>query len=135
MKIFKKKFLVSLEAITEIKLFSAIPIGAISKINSKLEPLVLPAKHIIFEKGDIADALYIIEFGSVQVEIEPPVVLGSGDYFGETGLISQAERNATISVLEEAKLLKLSKESLDDLMDEYPALFEDLQRSAADRTG
>ena len=91
--------------------------------------------NIIFEKGDIADALYIIEFGSVQVEIEPPVVLGSGDYFGETGLISQAERNATISVSEEAKLLKLSKESLDDLMDEYPALFEDLQRSAADRTG
>ncbi len=61
--------------------------------------------------------------------------VGSGDYFGETGLISQAERNATISVLEEAKLLKLSKESLDELTEEYPALFEDLKQSAADRTG
>ncbi|MEK9608009.1 MAG: cyclic nucleotide-gated ion channel, partial [Gammaproteobacteria bacterium] len=131
----KRNFLVSLEAITEINLFSNLPIGAITKINSKLEPLVLPAKQIIFEKGDIADALYIIEFGSVQVEIETPVVLGSGDYFGETGLISQAERNATISVLEEAKLLKLSKESLDELTEEYPALFEDLKKSAADRTG
>ena len=131
----KRNFLVSLEAITEINLFSNLPIGAITKINSKLEPLVLPAKQIIFEKGDIADALYIIEFGSVQVEIESPVVLGSGDYFGETGLISQAERNATISVLEEAKLLKLSKESLDELTEEYPALFEDLKQSAADRTG
>ena len=131
----KRNFLVSLEAITEINLFSNLPIGAITKINSKLEPLVLPAKQIIFEKGDIADALYIIEFGSVQVEIETPVVLGSGDYFGETGLISQAERNATISVLEEAKLLKLSKESLDELTEEYPALFEDLKQSAADRTG
>ena len=49
--------------------------------------------------------------------------------------LSQAERNATISVLEEAKLLKLSKESLDELSEEYPALFEDLKRSAADRTG
>ena len=56
-------------------------------------------------------------------------------YFGETGLISQAERNATISVLEEAKLLKLSKESLEELTEEYPALFEDLKLSAADRTG
>ena len=131
----KRNFLVSLEAITEINLFSNLPIGAITKINSKLEPLVLPAKQIIFEKGDIADALYIIEFGSVQVEIETPVVLGSGDYFGETGLISQAERNATISVLEEAKLLKLSKEALDELTEEYPALFEDLKKSAVDRTG
>ena len=131
----KRNFLVSLEAITEINLFSNLPIRAITKINSKLEPLVLPAKQIIFEKGDIADALYIIEFGSVQVEIESPVVLGSGDYFGETGLISQAERNATISVLEEVKLLKLSKESLDDLTEEYPTLFEDLKQSATDRTG
>ena len=74
MRIYKKEILVSLEAITEINLFSNLPIGAITKINSKLEPLVLPAKQIIFEKGDIADALYIIEFGSVQVEIETPVV-------------------------------------------------------------
>ena len=131
----KRNFLVSLEAITEINLFSNLPIGAITKINSKLEPLVLPAKHIIFKKGSIADALYIIEFGSVQVEIDSPVVLGSGDYFGETGLISQSERNATISVLEEVKLLKLSKESLDELIEEYPTLFEDLKLSAAKRTG
>ena len=131
----KRNFLVSLEAITEINLFSNLPIGAITKINSKLEPLVLPAKQTIFKKGDIADALYIIEFGSVQVEIDSPVVLGSGDYFGETGLISQSERNATISVLEEVKLLKLSKESLDELIEEYPTLFEDLKLSAAERTG
>ncbi len=131
----KRNFLVSLEAITEISLFSSLPIGAITKINSKLEPIVLPAKQLIFEKGDTADALYIIEFGSVQVEIEPPVILGSGDYFGETGLISDAERNASISVLEEVKLLKLSKESLEELMNEYPSLFEDLKQSATSRTG
>ena len=131
----KRNFLVSLEAITEINLFSKLPIGAITKINSKLEPLVLPAKHIVFKKGDDADALYIIEFGSIQVEIEDPVVLGSGDYFGESGLISHDKRNATISVLEESKLLRLSKESLDELIEEYPALFEDLKESALNRTG
>ena len=131
----KRNFLVSLEAITEINLFSKLPIGAITKINSKLEPLVLPAKHIVFKKGDDADALYIIEFGSIQVEIEDPVVLGSGDYFGESGLISNDKRNATISVLEESKLLRLSKESLDELIEEYPALFEDLKESALNRTG
>ena len=108
---------------------------SITKINSKLEPLVLPAKQIIFEKGDIADALYIIEFGSVQVEIETPVVWALVIILEKLALISQAERNATISVLEEAKLLKLSKESLDELTEEYPALFEDLKQSAADRTG
>ena len=47
-------FLVSLEAISEISLFSRLPIGAITKINSKLEPLVLPSKKTVFNKGDIA---------------------------------------------------------------------------------
>ena len=131
----KRNFLVSLEAITEINLFSNLPIGAITKINSKLEPIVLPAKQIIFEKGDIADALYIIEFGSVQVEIENPVILGAGDFFGETGLISDAKRNATISVQEEAKLLRLSKDSLQELTEEFSSLFEELKLSADNRTG
>jgi CRP-like cAMP-binding protein len=131
----KRNFLVSLEAITEINLFSNLPIGAIAKINSKLEPIVLPARQIIFEKGDIADALYIIEFGSVQVEIENPVILGAGDFFGETGLISDAKRNATISVQEEAKLLRLSKDSLQELTEEFSSLFEELKLSADNRTG
>ena len=126
----KRNFLVSLEAITEINLFSNLPIGAIAKINSKLEPIVLPARQIIFEKGDIADALYIIEFGSVQV-----VILGAGDFFGETGLISDAKRNATISVQEEAKLLRLSKDSLQELTEEFSSLFEELKLSADNRTG
>ena len=115
--------------------FSNLPIGAIAKINSKLEPIVLPARQIIFEKGDIADALYIIEFGSVQVEIENPVILGAGDFFGETGLISDAKRNATISVQEEAKLLRLSKDSLQELTEEFSSLFEELKLSADNRTG
>ena len=131
----KRNFLVSLEAISEISLFSRLPIGAITKINSKLEPLVLPAKKIVFNKGDIADALYIIEFGSVEVEIEKSVILGSGEYFGETGLVSEEKRNATISIVEEAKLLKLSKDSLNELIEEYPSLFEDLKTSASSRTG
>ena len=91
--------------------------------------------HIVFNKGDIADALYIIEFGSVEVEIENSVILGSGEYFGETGLVSEEKRNATISVVEEAKLLKLSKDSLNELIEEYPSLFEDLKTSASNRTG
>ena len=79
--------------------------------------------------------MYIIEFGSVEVEIENSVILGSGEYFGETGLVSEEKRNATISVVEEAKLLKLSKDSLNELIEEYPSLFEDLKTSASSRTG
>ena len=116
--------------IAGLGLFSvAVALGAQDLFKNLISGILIIAENR-FQPGDRIEV-----DGKLQVEIETPVVLGSGDYFGETGLISQAERNATISVLEEAKLLKLSKESLDELTEEYPALFEDLQRSAADRTG
>ena len=90
--------------------------------------------HFIIDQAH-QKSIYIIEFGSVEVEIENSVILGSGEYFGETGLVSEEKRNATISVVEEAKLLKLSKDSLNELIEEYPSLFEDLKTSASSRTG
>ena len=79
--------------------------------------------------------MYIIEFGSVQVEIESPVTLGQGDYFGEKGILSKELRNASISSIEEVKLLSLSKDDLEDLMEEYPHLFEELEKVSSERKG
>ena len=131
----KRNFLITMETISSIPLFSMLPIGALSKINDKLVAEIYPAKRKIIEKGDEADCMYIIEFGSVQVEIDPPVTLGQGDYFGEKGILSKDVRNASISSLEEVKLLSLSKEDLEELMEEYPHLFEELEKVSLDRTG
>ena len=95
----KKNFLVSIETITEIPLFAKLPIAALSKINEKLDPVILAAKKTVFNKGDKADSMYIIEFGHVEVEIENPVKLGPGDYFGEMGLLGNTTRNAFLVVL------------------------------------
>ena len=115
----KRNFLITMETISSIPLFSMLPIGALSKINDKLVAEIYPAKRKIIEKGDAADCMYIIEFGSVQVEIESPVTLGQGDYFGEKGILSKELRNASISSLEEVKLLSLSKEDLEDTTMEW----------------
>jgi CRP-like cAMP-binding protein len=61
--------------------------------------------------------------------------LGQGDYFGEKGILSKDVRNASISSLEEVKLLSLSEEALEELMEEYPHLFEELEKGSLDRTG
>ena len=123
----KKNFLVSIETITEIPLFAKLPIAALSKINEKLDPVILAAKKAVFKKGDQADSMYIIEFGHVEVEIENPVTLGPGDYFGEMGLIGNTERNATIRTLDEVKLLELTKEDLEELFEEHEILFREIE--------
>ena len=123
----KKNFLVSIETITEIPLFAKLPIAALSKINEKLDPVILAAKKVVFNKGDKADSMYIIEFGHVEVEIENPVKLGPGDYFGEMGLLGNTTRNATIRTLDEVKLLELTKEDLEELLEEHEVLFQEIE--------
>ena len=71
--------------------------------------------------------MYIIESGRAQVELETPIVLEKGDYFGEMGLVNNNPRTATITTLEEVKLLQLKKEDLEELFDEHPVLFQAIE--------
>ena len=43
------------------------------------------------------------------------------------GLINNNPRNATITTLEEVKLLQLKKEDLEELFDEHPVLFQAIE--------
>ena len=128
----KRNFLVSIEAITDIPLFAQLPITAIGKINEKLEVVLLPAKKTVFEKGEEADSMYIIELGRVKVELESPVLLEPGSFFGEMGLISDSPRNATVSTVDEVKLLELKKEDLQELMEEHPVLFQEIENKISE---
>ena len=123
----KRNFLVTFEAILEVPLFEELPIKALSKINEKLDAVLLPTNEAVFEKGEEADSMYIIESGRAQVELENPIVLEPGDYFGEMGLINNNPRNATITTLAEVKLLQLKKEDLEELFDEHPVLFQAIE--------
>lgn len=130
----KKNFLVSFEAIASVPLFQELPIGAVGKINEKLQVVLLAEHETIFSKGDQADSMFIIEYGKVKVEIDNPVYLVSGDYFGEMGLLGNAPRNATITAADDTKLLELTKLDLEELSEEHPGLFKELELSASSRT-
>jgi len=130
----KKNFLVSFEAIASVPLFQELPIGAVGKINEKLQAVLVNEHETIFSKGDEADSMFIIEYGKVKVEIEQPVYLVSGDYFGEMGLLGNVPRNATITAADDTKLLELTKSDLVELSEEHPGLFKELELSASTRS-
>ena len=130
----KKNFLVSFEAIASVPLFQELPIGAVGKINEKLEVVLISEHETIFSKGDEADSMFIIEYGKVKVEIENPVYLVAGDYFGEMGLLGNSPRNATITAADDTKLLELTKSDLAELSEEHPGLFKELELSVSKRT-
>ena len=130
----KRNFLITFEAIAAIPLFQQLPVGAINKINEKLDVKLFQKNEEIFKKGDEGDAMFIIEQGQVKVDLENPVYLGPGDFFGEMALISNSPRNATLVATNDSKLFELKKSDLEELFDEHEVLFRELEETIKNRS-
>ena len=97
--------------------------------------LVLPGERVI-NKGDMGDSMYFISSGAAQVEVEPaPILLGSGDFFGELALLTQAPRNANVSAVSYCQLLVLAAGDFQSLLDSSPDLRQQIHRVAQGRLG
>lgn len=85
------------------------------------------AGEFIFFEGDIESHFYIIESGEIliftkdsagkKIEI---VKLKSGETFGEFALIDKGARTASAQALSEAKLMKISSESYEMMVNDLP---------------
>lgn len=84
---------------------------------SALEPVDLSTGAVVLREGEAADDYYIIQRGRCLVSRQPSprsdrqqlAILGPGDAFGEEGLLTGAPRNATVAMLSEGRLMRLSR--------------------------
>lgn len=111
------------DTIRNIPLFSGLSREDVAKIMGCLVEEECAASHKIFSQGDQGDALYLIQSGAVNVQVdsgggrsETIAVLGPQEYFGEMALLSSAPRSATVIAVKDCLLWKLSRESWDDLI-------------------
>src|SRR5947209_18063928 len=86
-----------------IPLFHGISRREFGTLFQALVPRNYRAGEVLCSEGDIGRALFILESGQVEVSrkapdgrAEPLAVLKSGDYFGETSLLNEQPRNATV---------------------------------------
>ena len=96
---------------------------------------LVDAGETIFQEGDGPDHLYIIATGQVQVVTNDTVVavLGEGDHFGEFALIDDRPRSATVRAIEDCRLLTLSDEKFDELLEDHASMARSLIRSLVTR--
>jgi branched-chain amino acid transport system substrate-binding protein len=125
--------------------FSDIPIlSGLDKINlAKLIPnfeqLHVKSGEIVLRHGDPWDALYIIIDGIVRVFLPPGgktreiACLGPGDCFGEMALLTGEPGSANIEAMTNLNLLRLSKESFDQLIRKHQSLGVNLAGLLASR--
>ena len=123
--------------------FRRIPPANIQAIFMRMEPVSCEPGEVVIRQGDPGDYFYIIRDGRCAVtratRAKPEGVrlaeLGPGDSFGEEALISDKERNATVTMTSRGTLMRMSKRDFNELLNE-PLLqwidYDEAARLAAD---
>lgn len=106
------------------ELFARLPMANIQQLFAYLEAVAFSVGDTVIKQGEPGDNYYIIEEGRCEVtrvpkEGESPVKLAElsmGDSFGEEALLTDATRNATITMLSDGVLMQLSKDNFVELI-------------------
>jgi len=122
----------------QTKAFHRIPAANIQAIFMRMEQVNYRAGDLVIKQGDEGDYFYVITDGRSVVTRETPLnkegirlaELGSGDTFGEEALISEAKRNATVTMLTDGSLMRLKKEDFQTLMNEPMLQWVGFERAA-----
>jgi thioredoxin reductase/CRP-like cAMP-binding protein/Fe-S-cluster-containing hydrogenase component 2 len=114
-----------------------------------LEALVKKAKmkrfkkgDVLFNEGDIGDALYVIRKGSVKISRRnraganvAQTYIAAGNYVGEMSILSEKEmpRTATVSAAVGCETIVIEKSDFLELIRNYPAAQQRISRIAQER--
>ncbi len=123
--------------------FAPLPAACIDELFRRFERRPCARGEVVIREGDEGDYYYVIESGRFQVSrtVGGAVVvlaeLKTGDPFGEEALVSEAKRNATVTALTDARLLRLDRQHFNELLREpllrrlgYAEALEKVRRGA-----
>ena len=125
----------------QTKAFHRIPPANIQAIFMRMQRVAYKAGEVVIKQGDEGDYFYVIVKGKCVVTRETPLnkegiklaELGIGDTFGEEALISEAKRNATVTMLTDGALMRLDKQDFRKLLNEPMLQWVSYEQARDDR--
>ena len=110
----------------QTKAFHKIPPANIQAIFMRMQQINYKSGDVILKQGAEGDYFYVLTRGKCLVTRETPLnkegiklaELGVGDTFGEEALISDAKRNATVTMVTDGSVMRLGKEDFKRLLNE-----------------
>lgn len=103
-------------------------------MNSKDSFVAAGAGKVVYSEGDAAAEMFLIESGLIELaHAGTSELLGPGDCFGLDFLTEGKRRLATATAAEAARLLRLTRESLAEVIAENPEIALGLMRRLLER--
>ncbi|MEM7293953.1 MAG: cyclic nucleotide-binding domain-containing protein, partial [Pseudomonadota bacterium] len=112
--------------ILQTKAFHRIPPANIQAMFMRMESVAYKTGEVVVTQNEPGDYFYTITEGKCDVsrssgagsDAVKLATLGPGDSFGEEALISDATRNATVTMATDGSMMRLSKEDFISLLNE-----------------
>ncbi|MBI2773135.1 MAG: FAD-dependent oxidoreductase [Chloroflexi bacterium] len=120
--------------------FPEAPREEMPRVAQRMEPVRVEAGQTVVRQGDVSDAFYIVVRGRLGVfkreddgNERQVNTLGTGEFFGEIGLLAQAPRVASVRALEPSELLRLDQDAFKELVSVSAATRDQLDKVARER--
>jgi CRP/FNR family cyclic AMP-dependent transcriptional regulator len=105
------------DKVRAVPLFASLDKDAASRLCEFLSINDYPAEATVCRNREIGDSMYLIDTGKVRISITDAdghtvtlAELGSGDFFGEMSMLDRRGRSADATVIENARLAKLTRQ-------------------------
>ena len=127
------------DLITKIDFFAGLDDKIIKKLADASIMRQFTKNETIVRQGEMGLGLYVINRGRVKVDREQSGVkmqvaeLGPEQFFGEMSLLDNKPRSASVTSLEDAECLLLTRDSFMRLMNKFPEIPIRMARVLSDR--
>lgn len=125
-----------LDRLRSVPLFADLDTDGLQRLASIANEFEAVAGHVLMERGQAGTGVFIIEDGSVRVEMpddDDDVILGPGEFVGELSVLADTPRTARVMVDSDMTGLAIRRQDLDDLLLEEPTIAVAMLRALARR--
>ena len=113
--------------LAEVELFGLLDETELAELAAVIDHKTAVAGEIIFQAGDLGDALYIVKSGDIELFVKDTTgqkivltVAEKNDLFGELSMLDSRPRSATSQALVDSELFMLDRDDLLLLFNKQP---------------
>ena len=131
----------SIEKVRGIPMFAELDDDGLARVAELFSEVEAPAGQVIVEHGHAGSGMFLLEEGTVSVELPAGTIeLGPGEFFGELAILADdVPRTARVRAISPIRCLVIGRPDFRRLLEEEPriavAMLPVLARRLADTLG
>ena len=123
------------DKLRRVPLFASLDDVGLAHVGGIAAEFEVSAGHIFMERGQPGNGVFIIEEGTVRVDLPSGDVVerGAGQFFGELSVLADTQRTARVSASTDVRCIAISRRDLLALLEERSDIALAMLREVATR--